>query len=222
MLDRFPSLRALVLVLFAVGPLVAATIDATATPTYAARDASYDDTTSGAVAHPETLFAVGTQTMQPAQQMARAHWGVDPCGGQVQVLWSLLSPEINAQSSWTNPTSAYDNPTQNGDCKVTFNPSASFDWSKFCTVMIHEYGHLAGKPHSPDQNDVMAAYYNKPVAECGTQQPGTAPAAAPAPKPAAQGPARAASVRKTTTVRKRVKRAKRVRFSERRRAHARR
>src|SRR5438094_10371883 len=99
MLDRFPSLRALVLVLFAVGPLVAATIDATATPTYAARDASYDDTTSGAVAHPETLFAVGTQTMQTPQQMARAHWGVDPCGAHAQGRGSLLPPELTAPST---------------------------------------------------------------------------------------------------------------------------
>src|SRR5437870_1345802 len=112
------------MVLVAVGPLVAATIDASATPSYAVRDASFDDTTSGAVAHPETAFAVDSQATQTAQQLARAHWGVDPCGGHVTLVWSLLSPEINAQSSWTNPTSAYDNIDQNGDCQVSFNPSA--------------------------------------------------------------------------------------------------
>jgi hypothetical protein len=200
MLRRLPSLRALLLVLFAVGPLVAATVEATGRPTYTARDASFDDTTSGAVSHPESAFALGSQPMQAAQQLARAHWGVDPCGGKVEVVWSALSPQINAQSSWTNPSSAYDNPTQNGDCKVTFNPVASFDWPKFCTVMVHEYGHLAGNPHSPDQNDVMAAYYSKPVAECDTRQPGAV-------DPAPAAPARkSAQVAPLGTVARAVKR----------------
>src|SRR3954454_3885731 len=204
MVARFPSfLRSIGLLLLAVGPLAFASIQAAGPQSYHARDAAFDDTTVGAVAHPEQVFAVGSQQMQTAQALAKQHWATDPCGGQVEIVWSGLASDINAQSSWTNPTSAYDNPSQNGDCKITFNPGAEYDWPKFCTVAIHEYGHLAGKPHVSNDDDVMSPYYVKPVAEC--KQPATpAPAAVP---PVAEPPARAASVAKKTTkrvVKKRV------------------
>src|SRR5258705_10309420 len=119
MAARFPALlRALGLVVLACGPLAFASIDISAGgQRFHASDASFDDTTTGAVAHPEVTFAVGTQQFQAAEQLAKTHWGVDPCAGQVELVWSGLDADINAQSSWTNPTSAYDNPTQNGDCK---------------------------------------------------------------------------------------------------------
>src|SRR3954469_1218895 len=167
MVSRVPSLlRTIGLLLLAFGPLAFATVQATRPQQFHARDAAFDDTTVGSVAHPEQVFAAGSQQMTTAIAIAKQHWNTDPCGGQVQIEWSGLASDINAQSSWTNPTSAYDNPTQNGDCKVTFNPGAEFDWPKFCTVTIHEFGHLAGRPHSPDPDDVMFAYYTRPAAEC--------------------------------------------------------
>jgi hypothetical protein len=115
---------------------------------------------------PEIAFAVGSAPMQIAQQMAKAHWGTDPCGGQVTIAWSQLPAETNAVSSWTSPGGGYDHPELNGDCTITYNPAAEFDWPKFCTVTIHEYGHLSGRPHSADPADVMSAYYTQPGAEC--------------------------------------------------------
>src|SRR3954447_19092970 len=195
MVARVSSLlRTFGLLLLAVGPLAFASYQATQPQQFHAKDAAFDDTTVGAIAHPEQHFAADSQGMTTAIALAKQHWNTDPCGGQVQIEWSGLASDINAQSSWTNPTSAYDNPTQNGDCKVTFNPGAEFDWPKFCTVTVHEFGHLAGRPHVNNDDDVMSPYYVKPVAECKGPEPGAAPAAAPV-----ATPARAASAAKKTT-----------------------
>ena len=153
----------LVLLALPIGVLLAA-------PTHpilhGAKQGGYDDTTTGAIAHPELAFAVGSAPLQRAQQLAKAHWGSDPCGGQVEIVWSPLAATISALSTWTNPGPPFDNPALNSGCKVTFNPAAKFDWSKLCTVTIHEYGHLAGKRHSRNPGEVMYRYYNKPAPEC--------------------------------------------------------
>jgi|tagenome__1003787_1003787.scaffolds.fasta_scaffold20566003_2 hypothetical protein len=188
--------RALVLAAMALAPLLAMTTGAGIQPHFTARDEAPMDAeeTTVAVDNPQAVFTIGSPAEQLAIQIAKTTWNANPCGGAVTVEWGTLGPDINAQSSWSNPTSAYDNPEQNGDCTVTFNPGADFDWKKFCTVMVHEYGHLAGNPHSPDPNDVMAAYYTKPLQTCVDQTPSQF---APAPAPAAQPAASLARVRTT-------------------------
>jgi hypothetical protein len=104
--------------------------------------------------------------MQVAQNIAREHWGVDPCGGQVQVTWTVEAPRINARSYWSNPTSAYGAPALNTACRIEFNAAAPYDWDMFCTVVVHEYGHLAGHQHAPDGPDVMSPIYRQPLAAC--------------------------------------------------------
>jgi hypothetical protein len=133
------------------------------------------------VLNPAGVFAVGSQPMQVAQGLARQHWGVDPCGGQVTISWTPLAPQINATSTWTNPRSSYDNPDLNGDCRIEFNTGMDFDWDKFCTVVVHEYGHLSGKPHSPDPHNVMAAFYDDALPECVAAEASVGQAPAPAP-----------------------------------------
>ena len=204
MKSRFPRIaRALALLTVAVAPLVATTLQGDAvgfTATAAGQGAVVR-----AVDSPETAFAVGSQPFQTAQAVARAHWGTDACGGQVALSWEVLEDDINAQSSWTNPSSAYDHPQLNGSCKIVFNIRAEYDWAKFCTVVVHEYGHLNGKPHAADPGDVMAAFYTVPLGACAP-----APTAAPAPvastgveRPTASSvAARTATVKKTTTVKK--------------------
>lgn len=112
---------------------------------------------------------------QAAQRIAVAWWGTTPCGGNVTITWDTLTVGVNASSSWSNPVSSYGAPDLNSDCVVTFNSAQSFDWPMFCTVMVHEYGHLTGHQHSPDPNDVMTPVYDGPVAPC-TSGPGSAPA----------------------------------------------
>jgi hypothetical protein len=111
-------------------------------------------------------FAVGSPGMLVAQDLARRTWGVDPCGGLVDVSWDVDDPSINARSYWANPESAYDDPQLNVQCRIVFNALLSFDWPKLCTVVVHEYGHLAGHPHTADGPDVMSPIYRAPLAAC--------------------------------------------------------
>src|SRR3954471_24267064 len=137
-----------------------------------------------AVTPPDQQLAVGGAAMQAAEVVARAYWNADACSGQVEVSWTDQSQTINAVSSWKNPTDGYNNPGQNFDCTVEFNRDLDYDWPRFCTVLVHEFGHLTGHKHSPDPNDVMAAYYNRPLQQCqDTADPTAAPAPAPVPAP---------------------------------------
>jgi hypothetical protein len=203
--------RGLVLASLALAPLLATTTGAGMHSAFAAADATpaAAETDFQPVDHPENVFTIGSPAEQLAIQIAESTWNTDPCGGQVTVTWGALGADVNAQSSWTNPQSAYDAPQLNGDCSVTFNPSADFDWAKFCTVMVHEYGHLSGKPHSPDPNDVMNAYYTVPIQACVNATPDSfkpAPAATAPPAKKATAAVRAKTApKKAKTVKKTTK-----------------
>jgi hypothetical protein len=153
---------------------------------------------------PQATYALGSPGMVAAQALAKAHWGMDPCGGQVLITWKQLEPDINAISTWSNPRSSYDDPALNGDCSIDFNTRAPYDWEMFCTVVVHEYGHLSGKPHSNDENDVMAPIYSVPLPEC-VKPPAVVTgdaASAAAAQPARRVVKRATVARKTQAARK--------------------
>ena len=66
--------------------------------------------------------AVATDTaMGTAADIARAQWGMDPCGGQVTVIWTILAPQVNATSTWSNPIGGYADPAENSSCKIEYN-----------------------------------------------------------------------------------------------------
>lgn len=125
------------------------------------------------VPEPSVRFAVDSEQMAIAREVARDTWGVDPCGGQVTITWLPLDGGFNALSSWMNPTTAYDNAAGNFGCHVEFSSAMRYDWPKFCTVFVHEFGHLTGHPHALDPRDVMSALYRTPIAACvNTREPG--------------------------------------------------
>jgi hypothetical protein len=211
---RLPRItRALALLAVAVTPLVATTLEGDAVGFTATAEGQ--GAVVRAVESPEAVFAVGSQPFQSAQAVARAHWSVDACGGQVALSWEALEDDINAQSSWTNPSSAYDHPQLNGNCKIVFNVRAEYDWAKFCTVLVHEYGHLNGRPHAGDPGDVMAAYYTVPLGACSPVAPtppapvATAALAPPTASSARTVTTRAATAKKKTTTVKKHRKAKR-------------
>jgi hypothetical protein len=135
-----------------------------------------------------------------AHSLAVARWGVEPCGGQVNVTWAHMGGGINARSQWMSVD--IHNPATYSQCSITYNLDVDWDWPKLCTVIEHELGHLAGHEHVNDSHDVMSPYYIFPSPECATAQPGAQ--AAPAPVAVAQAPATAAR-RKATSKRKVVK-----------------
>jgi hypothetical protein len=111
-------------------------------------------------------FAVGSPGLLAAQDIARQTWGTDPCGGQVEIVWAVQAPLVNATSSWKNPSSAYDEPELDYDCRITLNTEMRFDWLKLCTTVVHEYGHLAGQRHGDDGTEVMSPVYRAPLPAC--------------------------------------------------------
>jgi pyruvate/2-oxoglutarate dehydrogenase complex dihydrolipoamide acyltransferase (E2) component len=119
-----------------------------------------------------------------AHALAVAHWGAEPCAGQVTVTWAHMGAGINARSTWMS----YDihNPATYTQCAISYNLDVDWDWPKLCTVIEHELGHLAGHDHVDDPHDVMSPYYVYPTPECAA---GGAPATAPAPATTAQAPA---------------------------------
>jgi hypothetical protein len=133
-----------------------------------------------------------------AHALAVAHWGVDPCAGQVTVTWAHMGAGINARSTWMS----YDihNPATYTQCAITYNLDVDWDWPKLCTVIEHELGHLAGHDHVNDPHDVMSPYYVYPTPECAAG--GAAPAAAPAPATTAQAPAVPPAASKATVKKK--------------------
>jgi hypothetical protein len=127
----------------------------------------------------ERFPAAGT-AMLLAQDLARGIWGGDPCGGDVEIAWGADDdPAVNARSVWTNPRAIYGFPDLNTACRITLNAGLPFSWPKLCTVVVHEYGHLAGWQHGADGPDIMSPVYRGPVAPCTTVADPTAPAQAP-------------------------------------------
>src|SRR3954467_14311266 len=145
-----------------------------------------------------------------AHALAVAHWGVDPCAGQVTVTWAHMGAGINARSTWMS----YDihNPATYSQCAISYNLDVDWDWPKLCTVIEHELGHLAGHDHVDNPHDVMSPYYVYPTPECAAA---SAPASAPAPVTTAEAPAVAPAASKATTKKKAKRKASKRKASTR-------
>jgi hypothetical protein len=111
-------------------------------------------------------YAPGTPSMVTAMQIGAQRWGFMPCDGEIALSWREMPQGTNATSTWANPIAAYGRPEENSACQIAFSTAASFDWRKFCTVVVHELGHLAGMPHSERPDDIMAEYYDAADPTC--------------------------------------------------------
>lgn len=103
-------------------------------------------------------FEQGSPEFTKALQVSQQTWGSMPCGGQVAFTWRDEDPAVNATAYWSPGFT---------NCEIAFNRSAGMDAVKFCTIMAHELGHLHGRDHAQDPNDLMAAYYSAPLPACG-------------------------------------------------------
>jgi hypothetical protein len=152
-------------------------------------------------ADPAGDFGPGTATVTSAEEIAKAFWQTTPCAGQVSLVWMNLNEGINATSTWTNPVGQYDAPEHNGACQIAFNRALTWDWTRFCSILVHEYGHLAGHAHADDHADVMFAFYEAPVAQCAAAPPVQLAATEPEPVLPAAKAATAASPRAVSSSR---------------------
>ncbi|MGI8801152.1 MAG: matrixin family metalloprotease [Solirubrobacteraceae bacterium] len=138
------------------------------------------DSSGAAATHNLARFAVDSPAMVQAELIAVEYWNASPCGGVVKVGWTSLDPTVNATSDWWNPVAAYGNAAANTGCSIALNQDQSFDWPMFCSVMVHEIGHLTGHEHAADPASVMNPTYTHPIAQCTGSAPGAAAATPPA------------------------------------------
>ena len=122
-------------------------------------------------ADPATDFAPDSAPVQAAVELSKTYWQSNPCNGQVAIVWMTLTEQTNATSSWANPAGQYEHPELNTNCQIAFNKALAWDWTRFCSILVHEYGHLAGHSHADDAADVMYAFYEKPVDQCVAAAP---------------------------------------------------
>ena len=124
-----------------------------------------NDTTGNAAAD-DARFPVGSLAFSDAEAIAVHYWNAIPCNGVVNVSWQSMDPSINGDASWWNPVAAYGNAQANSQCAITLNTAQDYSWPMLCTVVTHEFGHLAGHDHVSDQSNVMYPVYVGPIPEC--------------------------------------------------------
>jgi hypothetical protein len=132
---------------------------------------------------PAVAVPAADALMAQAHTLAVAHWGMDPCDGQVSVTWAHMGAGINARSQWMSTNVA--DPSTYSDCSISYNLDVDWDWPKLCTVVEHEMGHLSGHDHVNDPHDVMSPYYIYPSPECAAGTAAATPEPAPDPTPVA-------------------------------------
>ena len=96
-------------------------------------------------------YPEGSAAAKAAQAIAVKRWNQNPCGGDVSLGWSPMAWDTYANSTWdvVSPGGRF------VDCRVEFNSRVDFTWSRYCTIMVHEYGHLIGLDHSKDPDSIM-------------------------------------------------------------------
>src|SRR3954468_11938381 len=158
-------------------------------------------------ADPALTWPVGGPAVEAAIGVAHAHWAGTPCRGRATIRWADLRTTLNAHASWSNLQGQWDRPQFNVACEVVLNRRVDWDWPKLCTVIVHEVGHLMGHDHVADRDDVMNAFYVRPVVDCAAEPvPPTGPGHPPG-HPAAGTGGTAATTRATIpkrTVKRRV------------------
>jgi hypothetical protein len=142
---------------------------------------------AGAAAARRAHFSANSSAIRSAYALAVAYWHRTPCAGDVTFNWTDAPGSRIATAYWTSDGSG--DPNQFSGCHIVLHRSATSDWPMFCTVVLHEVGHLTGHAHVRDRANVMYPFYVGPRGPCTRTQPASAPAGpAPAETPPASAP----------------------------------
>jgi hypothetical protein len=98
-----------------------------------------------------------------ALESAYQLWGVEPCGGRYRVELITLPPNVRGHASWREPATSFGAfTTLSGtwtDCVIQL-PAAAWtaegvasEWPDACSVVLHDWGHLTGHPHSDEPGE---------------------------------------------------------------------
>jgi hypothetical protein len=133
---------------------------------------------SAAAATPSAeRLAADPASWQRAYDVALEHWGHTPCSGSVRTTWRGLDGDINALAAWSAmpdaPASTF------SACEISFNAGLDWDFATYCSVVVHEVGHLLGHDHNDEPGHIMSHVTTTMVPACGTAAAPRAPAAAP-------------------------------------------
>ena len=141
---------------------------------------------AGAAAGRRAHFSAGAGVIQAAYALAVGYWHRTPCAGNVAFSWTDAPGSRIATAYWT----AYGggDPDRYRNCHIVLHRDAATDWPKFCTIVVHEVGHLTGHAHVRDRENVMYPFYVGPRGPCTRPQPAPAPDQTPPQAPAAPAP----------------------------------
>lgn len=129
------------------------------------------------LAAPATAGAASSPApVKAAAAAAHRYWGATPCNGRITVvtrsrLVAGTAPTTDAWVTFTSslgannlaaPAAGYRN------CAISLarwrwptTASMSADWELLCATMIHETGHLLGRPHDLRRGSVMAPVFGE-------------------------------------------------------------
>ncbi len=109
-----------------------------------------------------------------AAKVAAQYWGATPCAGRITFITRQpraagLEANSSAWVTFASPLGANNlaAPAESyTDCTIAFArwrwPTAASmrqDWAMFCTTMVHEWGHLLGRPHDTTPGSVMVPVF---------------------------------------------------------------